>query len=218
MYSGLGFTVDTSGAAEGGAKGMSVGGAAATIMLVTPLAPVAAVAPILGGLIGLVAGGLQVQGGGMSSADKEAVYGPVRGLSASVDGTDNPFALDAIADAARAMSTAVAKFAADNTVTLDAGDVAAIADWDGQLKDIELRARQKASDLRSLGKSGTPLPVGSQQAAILSEAQAVEAAASAARSRKRAQSTARWIALAAMASVAAAGAAWWLKRRKQTRG
>ncbi len=214
MYAGLG-QLDAAGAGEGAWQGVSAGGAASSLLIITPLAPVAIVAPVLGALVGGLIGGLSGSSGGMADDDKKALGAPIASLTVSIEASDNPFVLDAMQDAADRMLDALGAFVVDSGPALNVEDEKLLSAWTTTLTAARATAKQKAVDLRAAGKTGTPLPPGSKQAALDAEIVAIHAASVAAADRVSKRKTAKWIAYGSATAIAVGGAWWWLKRSKK---
>ncbi len=209
-------SVDPTSAGEGVATGVSVGGAATPFLVLTPLAPVAVVAPVLGALVGAVAGGLSFTDKGLSEANKQAILGAIASLSQSVNGTDNPYVLDAIGEAAIQMSRQITEFVLKNAEFVSQADVVVLNGGTSVLDSTRRAAYTKASNLRATGKLGIPLPAGAAQKALEAAAAAMGRAAQEALMSKQTQSRARWV-VAIVGTAAVGGSAYWWYLRGRTK-
>jgi len=206
--------IDPTDAGSGAVTGLEFGGAATSLLVLTPLAPAAIVAPLLGALVGGVAGGLSFAGNGLSDANRQAIVGAVVSLNTSVPNTDNPYALDAIVDAAFEMSRQIDQFLVRSADFVGPADVATLNSANLMLNDTRRAAYTKSADLRASGIRGVPLPAGAAQAALQAAAAAMAKAAQEALASKQTQSRVRLV-VAAASTVALVGAGWWWYRRSR---
>jgi len=211
VYGTIGINPADVGA--GVVTGVELGGAATPLLALTPLAPVAVVAPVLGALVGAVAGGLSFPGARLTEESKAAIYAPIAALQESANASDNPYALDAIADAALEMTRQVDQFAARNADALDPSDTVTVSTFDALLDNVRRGASAKAATLRASGKLGMPTPVDAAQKTLEAAAAAIAKAAEQAVSMQVSQARMRTVAAAVVLAVGATATWWWMHRR-----